>query len=81
MNVRGPPLPGGFGHSPGGHQFPSTAIVRPPVAMMGPSDSIHLSAADIYRQKHEVTASVCIFMNHLTLLFFNKANSIVSNDA
>ncbi|XP_042055157.1 DEAD-box ATP-dependent RNA helicase 40-like isoform X2 [Salvia splendens] len=57
LNVRGPPLPGGFGHSPGGHQFPNTAIVRPPVAMMGPSDSIHLSAADIYRQKHEVTAS------------------------
>ncbi|XP_042050682.1 DEAD-box ATP-dependent RNA helicase 40-like [Salvia splendens] len=57
LNVRGPPLPGGFGHSPSGHQFPNTAIVRPPVAMMGPSDSIHLSAADIYRQKHEVTAS------------------------
>ncbi|KAL1548251.1 RNA helicase [Salvia divinorum] len=57
LNVGGPPLPGGFGHSPVGHQFPNTAIARPPVAMMGPSDPIHLSAAEIYRQKHEVTAS------------------------
>lgn len=70
MNT-GPSLPGGFGHSPGGPQFPNTAIVRPPVAMMGPSDPIHLSAAEIYRQKHEVTASVCVLMNQ-TLLYPTK---------
>lgn len=57
----GPPLPGGFGHSPGVPQYPNTAVVRPPVAMTGPSDPINLSAVEIYRQKHEVTATVCIF--------------------
>lgn len=58
----GPPLPGGaFGHSPGVPQYPNTASARPPVAMTGPSDPINLSAAEMYRQKHEVTATVCIY--------------------
>ncbi|KAH6831810.1 DEAD box RNA helicase 1 [Perilla frutescens var. hirtella] len=56
LNV-GPPLPGGYGHSPGGPQYPNNALVRPPVPMMGPSDPINQSAAEIYRQKHEVTAT------------------------
>lgn len=54
----GPPLHGGYGHSSVAPPYPSNTFVRPPLAMMRP-DSIHLSAADIYRQKHEVTATVC----------------------
>ncbi|KAK6160945.1 hypothetical protein DH2020_004326 [Rehmannia glutinosa] len=53
----GPPLHGVHGHSSGAPPYPNNAFVRPPLAMMGPSDPTHLSAAEIYRQKHEVTAT------------------------
>lgn len=61
----GPPLHGAYGHSSGVPPYPNNAFVRPPSAMMGSSDPIHLSAAEIYRQKHEVTATVCTSINHL----------------
>ncbi|KAL3617160.1 hypothetical protein CASFOL_038907 [Castilleja foliolosa] len=53
----GPPLPGVYGHSSVAPPYTTNAFVRPPLAMMGPSDPMHLSAADMYRQKHEVTAT------------------------
>ncbi|KAL6532513.1 hypothetical protein OROGR_014483 [Orobanche gracilis] len=53
----GPPVPGSYGHSSGAPPYPNNAFVRPPLGMMGPSDSMHLSAEEIYRQKHEVTAT------------------------
>ncbi|GFP83103.1 dead-box ATP-dependent RNA helicase 40, partial [Phtheirospermum japonicum] len=53
----GPPLPGVYGHSSVAPPYPTNAFVRPPLAMMGPSDPMHLSAAEMYRQKHEVTAT------------------------
>lgn len=71
----GPPVPGGYAHS-SGPQYPNNAFVRPPLAMMGPSDPIHLSAAEIYRQKHEVTATVCSFINHASS-FAEAASSIL----
>lgn len=59
LNV-GPPVPGGYAHPSGAPQYPNNnAFVRPPLAMMGPSDPSNLSAAEIYRQKHEVSATVC----------------------
>ncbi|KAL0388929.1 UNVERIFIED_CONTAM: DEAD-box ATP-dependent RNA helicase 40 [Sesamum radiatum] len=53
----GPPLHGVYGHSSGAPPYPNNSFVRPPLTMMGPSDPIHLSAAETYRQKHEVTAT------------------------
>ncbi|GER51756.1 DEAD-box ATP-dependent RNA helicase, partial [Striga asiatica] len=54
----GPALPGVVhGHSSGAPTYPNNTFVRPPLSMMGPSDPMHLSAAEIYRQKHEVTAT------------------------
>lgn len=80
LNV-GPPLPGGYGHSSGGPQYPNNAFVRPPVAIMGPSDPIHLSAAEVYRQKHEVSATVRSFMYHLTLPCLGKPIQLSLNDS
>lgn len=53
-----------YGHGTSGPPFPSNSFMRPPAAMVGPSDAnpIHLSPADVYRQTHEVTATVCIFV-------------------
>ncbi|KAL3812233.1 hypothetical protein ACJIZ3_013501 [Penstemon smallii] len=53
----GPPFHGLYGHASGAPPFPSNTFVRPPSSMMGPSDSLHLSAAEVYCQKHEVTAT------------------------
>lgn len=51
-----------YGHATGGPPFPNNSFMRPPPGIMGPSDAnvIHLSSADVYRQTHEVTATVCI---------------------
>ncbi|KAI5650999.1 hypothetical protein M9H77_37004 [Catharanthus roseus] len=48
-----------YGHGTSGPPFPSNSFMRPPAAMVGPSDAnpIHLSPADVYRQTHEVTAT------------------------
>ncbi|KAL7104735.1 hypothetical protein ACP275_07G001500 [Erythranthe tilingii] len=53
----GPPLHGAYGHASVVPPYPNNNFVRPPLAMMGSSDPIHLSAAEIYRQKHEVSAT------------------------
>ncbi|GER51750.1 DEAD-box ATP-dependent RNA helicase, partial [Striga asiatica] len=54
----GPALSGVVhGNSSGASPYPNNAVVRPPLSIMGPSDPMHLSAAEIYRQKHEVTAT------------------------
>ncbi|XP_031111050.1 DEAD-box ATP-dependent RNA helicase 46-like [Ipomoea triloba] len=48
-NAGGPPLHNTYGQATGGPQFPNHAQMRPPAAVMGPSD------AEDYRQKHEVS--------------------------
>ncbi|KAG8370581.1 hypothetical protein BUALT_Bualt14G0132000 [Buddleja alternifolia] len=53
----GPPLHGVYGHSSGPPPYPNNAFVRPPVPMMGPSDPSHSSEVEVYRKKHEVTAT------------------------
>lgn len=54
-NAGGQPLHNIYGQATGGPQFPNHAQMRPPSAIMGPSD------AEDYRQKHEVSTMVCIF--------------------
>ncbi|KAG9151892.1 hypothetical protein Leryth_002151 [Lithospermum erythrorhizon] len=51
-----PPLPNMYGHA-AGPPFPNDALIRPPATMMGHADGLHQSAADAYRQSHEVTAT------------------------
>ncbi|XP_022842369.1 DEAD-box ATP-dependent RNA helicase 40 [Olea europaea var. sylvestris] len=52
----GPPMHASYGHATVNPPFPGNSLVRPP-GMMGPSDAIPLSAAEIYREQHEVTAT------------------------
>ena len=58
--VTGPPMHDLYGHATGGPLFPNDSFTRPPPGIIGPSDAnaTHLSPADVYRQKHEVTATV-----------------------
>ncbi|GAA0163919.1 RNA helicase [Lithospermum erythrorhizon] len=51
-----PPLPNMYGHA-AGPPFPNDAMIRQPTTMMGHADGLHQSAADAYRQSHEVTAT------------------------
>uniref|UniRef100_A0A5B6ZCT1 RNA helicase n=1 Tax=Davidia involucrata TaxID=16924 RepID=A0A5B6ZCT1_DAVIN len=56
--VEGPAMHNMYGHSTGGPAFPNNALMRPlPPSIMGSSDAINLSPAEVYRQKHEVTAT------------------------
>lgn len=48
-----------YNHAAGGGQFSNGAIVKPPY--IGSQDVTTLSPAEVYRQQHEVTATVCIF--------------------
>ena len=48
------PMPNLYSHA----AFPNPAPLRPPVGMFGSSDFPNISAADAYRQHHEVTAMV-----------------------
>lgn len=52
----GPALHNIYGHAVGGPPFPSSAVTRPPMNME-PSDCFNLSPVEVYRQKHEVTAT------------------------
>lgn len=55
----GPPFHGAHGIASGPPPFQNNAFVRPPMPLMGSSDPHNLSA-EVYRQKHEVTATVCV---------------------
>ncbi|CAA2946273.1 DEAD-box ATP-dependent RNA helicase 40 [Olea europaea subsp. europaea] len=52
----GPPLHWNYSHATVNPPFPGNSLVWPPVKM-GPSDAIPLSAAEVYCQQHEVTAT------------------------
>lgn len=47
-----------IGHAMG-PAFPGLTQTRPPLMTMEPSDVTNLSAVEVYRQQHEVTATVC----------------------
>lgn len=47
-----------YNQAAGGPQFSNNATVKPPY--IGSTDVTTLSPAEVYRQQHEVTATVCI---------------------
>ncbi|XP_057472134.1 DEAD-box ATP-dependent RNA helicase 14 isoform X2 [Actinidia eriantha] len=53
----GPALHNIYGHATGGPALPNNALSRPPTMIMESADAINLSPAEVYRQKHEVTAT------------------------
>lgn len=55
----GPSMHNMYNHATGGPQFTSNAISKPPY--IGSTDVATLSPAEVYRQQHEVNATVCIF--------------------
>ncbi|KAJ0919274.1 putative RNA helicase [Helianthus annuus] len=62
MNVT-PTIPGGpvshnmYGQATGGPPFMNNAMMRPNPAVMVSPDAMNLSSVDMYRQKHDVTAT------------------------
>ena len=63
----GLPLHNIYGHATGGPALPNNALSRPPTMIMESADAINLSPAEVYRQKHEVTATVCILISFYSL--------------
>eukprot|EP00268_Persea_americana_P023528 TRINITY_DN2310_c0_g1_i4.p2 TRINITY_DN2310_c0_g1~~TRINITY_DN2310_c0_g1_i4.p2 ORF type:complete len:558 (+),score=142.32 TRINITY_DN2310_c0_g1_i4:331-2004(+) len=55
--VGGRPMTNVYNHSAGGQTFPNNAPARPSPRILGPSDLTNVSAAEVYRQEHEVSAS------------------------
>lgn len=66
----GRPMSNMYNHSTGGQTFSNNAPMRPSPRILGSSDLTNLSAAEVYRQQHEVSASVCI---PNTLLIWDSA--------
>lgn len=64
----GPPLHWNYSHATVNPPFPGNSLVWPSVKM-GPSDAIPPSAAEVYCQQHEVTATVCI---HIFLIMYDE---------
>ncbi|CAK9138833.1 unnamed protein product [Ilex paraguariensis] len=56
-NVTGPAMHSTYGHPTGGQPYATNTLMRPPSALMGSSDAIHLSPAEVYCKEHEVTAT------------------------
>lgn len=52
----GPPSHNMYGQ-PGGPPFQNNAMMRPNPAVMASPDAMNLSSVDVYRQKHDVTAT------------------------
>lgn len=59
LNPR-PTSHGIYNHAIGGPSFQHNPLTRPPSMVLGSPDAINLSAVEVYRQKHEVTATVRI---------------------
>lgn len=59
-----------IGHAMGGPgpAFPGPTQIRPPLMTMEHSDATNLSAVEVYRQQHEVTATVCSLFFVLSML-------------
>lgn len=61
-----PSFPGGptshnmYGQATGGPPFMNNTMMRANPAVMASPDALALSSVDMYRQKHDVTATVCI---------------------
>lgn len=61
-----PSLPGGptthnmYGQATGGPPYMNNPMMRANPAVMASPDSMNLSSVDVYRQKHDVTATVCL---------------------
>lgn len=49
-----------YGHAGGATGFSSNILMRPPSMMIGSLDITNPSAAEVYRQQHEVNATVCV---------------------
>lgn len=59
LNPR-PTSHGIYNHAIGGPSFQHNPLTIPPSMVLGSPDAINLSAVEVYRQKHEVTATVRI---------------------
>ncbi|KAA8527974.1 hypothetical protein F0562_035157 [Nyssa sinensis] len=56
--VEGPAMHNMYGQATSGPAFTNSALMRPlPPTIMGSLDTINLSPVEVYRQKHEVTAT------------------------
>lgn len=66
----GPPMQNIYGQAAGGPPFPNPNLMRPPAALTGPPGAIHPSPVEVYLQKHEVTATVCIPSSVALIQFF-----------
>lgn len=49
-----------YNHATAGPPFPNNALMRPP--FVGTPDITNLSPVEVYRQEHEVTATVCLLI-------------------
>lgn len=58
LNTMPGPMHNAYSQATGGPPFPNNSLVKPPYA--GPTSVTSLSPVEVYRQQHEVTASVCI---------------------
>ena len=62
----------------GGHPpLSSNSLTGPPY--IGSSDVTDLTPAEIYCQKHEVTATVCIFLGTLCMVFLLNFNILINS--
>lgn len=70
-----------IGHAMGGPgpAFPGSTQIRPPLMTMEHSDATNLSAVEVYRQQHEVTATVCSLFFVLSMFLMRCKNIFLSN--
>ncbi|KAK1279522.1 DEAD-box ATP-dependent RNA helicase 40 [Acorus gramineus] len=54
--VSGPTMPNMYNHAVAGQPFPNAMPMRPPLRFPDPSNISNMSAVEIYRQEHEVSA-------------------------
>lgn len=52
-----------YGPPAGVPGFANSVLMRPPIVGMESSGAMSISRAEMYRQKHEVTATVCILVS------------------
>lgn len=64
-----------YSHATGGPPFSNNALVKP--SYVGPTSVPSLSPVQAYRQQHEVTATVCIFVYSGVISFYEFGNAHV----
>lgn len=62
-----------YSHATGGPPFSNNALVKP--SYVGPTSVPSLSPVQAYRQQHEVTATVCIFVYSGVISLYEFANA------